>query len=68
MTEQQITGREAEGRAIVHYARNMLRLNLPQALTALTRAVAIVLDELPDEGRAMGYEAVCAMLKDRSRQ
>jgi hypothetical protein len=60
-----ITGRKAEGAAIVTYTRDALQLNSPQALTALTRAMAIVLNELPDEARAIAVEAIIVMLKDR---
>jgi len=60
-----ITGRKAEGTAIFTYTRDALRLNSPQALTALTRAMAIVLDELPDDARAVALQAIVFVLKDR---
>lgn len=62
---REITGRKAEGAALFTYARTDLRLNAPQTLTALARAMAIVLDMLPDEGRALAVEAVIAVIKDR---
>jgi hypothetical protein len=60
-----VTGRKAEGVALFTYARTSLRLNSPQTLTALARAMALVLDQLPDEGRALAVEAVIAVIKDR---
>lgn len=62
---REITGRKAEGIALFTYARADLRLNSPQTLTALARAIAIVLDELPDEGRALAVEAVIAVISHR---
>lgn len=61
----EFTGRQIEAQRLVHFARKMLALNSPQALTALTRAVAIMLNELDDEGRAAGVAMVMAVLQNR---
>jgi hypothetical protein len=60
-----ITGRASESKALVAYCRQTLRLTSPEAITALTRAVAIILDELPNERRALGVAGIIAVLAER---
>jgi hypothetical protein len=57
----EITGRAAEARALVDYARGTLLLDRPQTLTALSRAVGLMLDDLTNEGRELAIAAMLAL-------
>jgi len=60
-------GRLEEALLLVKFSKGYLGLTPPQAITALMRAVCIVIDDLDDEARDQIIKACVVMMGTRER-